>query len=190
MAGHRASLRARLQYATVSPNCFHQHASFAHGERQRFFQVDVFAGQAGLQGGQHVPVIGCRDDHGVDVRGIEQFAIVLTRTASVLHGELFRAFQVAVSCRHDAAFRRQGRQLVTAASHTDVPDTQSLIRAAPTRPGQSGRRNHPGGSRSRGGQLQTPSKKSSARIAGTFDHCSLLLCAIPARIGATSFRPT
>src|SRR5262249_3535345 len=56
--------------------------------RQRLLDVDVLARVAGVDHLQGVPVVGRRDDHGVDILALEQPAIVakLLRLAAALLG--------------------------------------------------------------------------------------------------------
>ncbi len=62
--------------------------ALAQHVRQGLLDVDVLAGGAGEDGHQRVPVVGRRDDHGVDVRAIEHAAEVVEarrRVAGGLH---------------------------------------------------------------------------------------------------------
>ena len=45
--------------------------------RQRFFDIDVFAGLAGVDRHRDMPVIGRADEYGIDVLAFENFVIVL-----------------------------------------------------------------------------------------------------------------
>ena len=51
-------------------------AAFADEERQRLLDVHVLARRAGHHGHERVPVVGRRDDHGVNVFVVEQLAEV------------------------------------------------------------------------------------------------------------------
>ena len=60
-------LDARLHYSLVPPSRFNHRASFFDVVSQRFLDIDVFACLTGQHRRDGVPVIGCRDQHRVDV---------------------------------------------------------------------------------------------------------------------------
>ena len=59
------------------PHGVDQHAAFADVERQRLFGVDVLAGLAGVDAGQHPLELARADDHRVDVFAFQKLAVVL-----------------------------------------------------------------------------------------------------------------
>ncbi len=50
--------------------------AFGDGQRERLLAVHVLAGPAGVHRRQGVPVVGSRDQNGVDVGPVEQFSII------------------------------------------------------------------------------------------------------------------
>src|SRR5690606_2070438 len=71
-----ALLLADLHHAVVCTGRSDHRVQLRDGVRHRLLDVDVFAGLACMHELKGVPVIGCADDHGVDVGRIEQLAIV------------------------------------------------------------------------------------------------------------------
>ena len=75
--GHRLLLRPDLQNAAVSADRVDQGPALLDVERQRFLGIDVLAGLASVDAGQHALKLARRHDHRVDVLAVEQLAIVL-----------------------------------------------------------------------------------------------------------------
>ena len=73
----RSLLCARLQHHVVTAHRFDQFLSFNHGIGQRLLQIDILAGLTGGDSDQAVPVGRRGDDHGIDVRLLEQIAEVM-----------------------------------------------------------------------------------------------------------------
>jgi hypothetical protein len=106
--------------------------TFGDRQAERLFDVDVFARLASVDGGQGMPVIGRRDDNGVDVLAIEQPAIVavaVTRAA----GGLFdlglgdsQVFFVDVANGHDLLDERR-EVLGAAAADADRADADLFV---------------------------------------------------------------
>ena len=79
---------ARLQHPVVPANGLHHLLTLGDGKRQRLLTVDVLAGLGRGDGHQGVPVVGHRDDHGVDVGAGQQIAEVDQRVATLIAGRL------------------------------------------------------------------------------------------------------
>ena len=77
-----ALLGAELEDAFVAVDFFAQGPIFGEVEAHGFFEVDVFAGADGGQGGEDMPVIGRGDEDGVEVFAGEQLAEVVVRWRS------------------------------------------------------------------------------------------------------------
>ena len=69
-------LRADLDHSLVSPRRRNHPAPFAHEQRQRLFHIHVFSRRAGQHRHQCMPVVGRRDDHGIDIFVLEQLSEV------------------------------------------------------------------------------------------------------------------
>ena len=86
-------MRAGLDDAVFGARGVDHAAAFEHGQRQWLLAVDVFAGLAGVDGGQRVPVVGRGDGDGVDVFAVEDAAVVAVAFAGVaLVGDLLEDF--------------------------------------------------------------------------------------------------
>src|SRR5262245_24633802 len=73
----RTLLRADLHDAAVMPGGLDHPAAFADEERHRLFDVNVLAGGAGHDGQQRMPVVGSRNDHGVNILAVVHPAKIL-----------------------------------------------------------------------------------------------------------------
>jgi hypothetical protein len=83
----RPLLAAGLDHAPVVARGLDHAAALLDGVRQRLFAVDVFAGLAGQDGGDGVPVVGSRDEDRVDILAIQDAAeigVALGRPADLL----------------------------------------------------------------------------------------------------------
>ncbi len=103
--GHRALLRADLKDAIVPANRVDQHAALADVEGQRFFRVDVFAGLAGVDAGEHPLKLARADDDRIDVLAFQNLLVVLHDwpCALMVGLELLGPRQIAVAERNDLA---------------------------------------------------------------------------------------
>ena len=72
----RPLLNADLHYSPVPPGGLHHEPPFANGGGNRFLYVHVFAGFAGVNRDQGMPVIRSRDHNDVDVLAIENAAVI------------------------------------------------------------------------------------------------------------------
>ena len=70
-------LAADLKNTVVFTNGFAELLSLVDGQRQRFFEIYVFAGLAGCDGDQGMLVVGGSDHDGIDVGTVQQLLIVL-----------------------------------------------------------------------------------------------------------------
>jgi hypothetical protein len=71
-----AALDADLDNALGFRSDLDHAAAFGDGERERFLDVDILAGTAGVDEHQGVPMIGAGDGDGFDVFVFEEFAVV------------------------------------------------------------------------------------------------------------------
>ena len=62
-----ALLAARLHHSLVAPRGLHHFAPLAHHQRERLLAIHILARITRRDGHQRVPVIGSRDNHGVNV---------------------------------------------------------------------------------------------------------------------------
>lgn len=72
-----ALLHTHLADPVVDARRLHNPWPFFNRQRQRLFHVDVFAGVQRVDGATAVPVVRRGDKNGIDVLGIEQFAVVV-----------------------------------------------------------------------------------------------------------------
>src|SRR5262249_49080679 len=73
----RTLLRAALHNAVVMLRGLDHPTAFASEERHRLFDVNVFARGASQDGQQRVPVVGSRNDHGVNILAVVHPAKIL-----------------------------------------------------------------------------------------------------------------
>ena len=87
-----ASLGADLDFASVFACRVHHCLAFPHRHGRWLFDIDVFAGLAGMNRLNSMPVVGGGDDHGVDVLALQQSPVVRVRfhfdtgVGALLHG--------------------------------------------------------------------------------------------------------
>ena len=86
--GHAPLLHADLHDLPVPILGLDDRRAFGEIVGQRFLDVDVLAGVAGIDRHRHVPVVGAADQDGVDVLAVEDLAIVLGGEGLGI-GELF-----------------------------------------------------------------------------------------------------
>jgi len=124
-------LRAHLDDAVVPADCFDHRLPLADRRGHRFFQVDVLAGRAGIDGHPGVPVRVRSDDHGVDALVIQDSSIIVMDLAlpAKLLVNLGQAFAVDVTDRGHANTRQDlahVRQVLTAVAASDDPDRDGI----------------------------------------------------------------
>ena len=73
--GPTALLHAALQNLLAGTHRAGERGAFLDGVGDRLFQINVFAGGQGIDRHANVPVVGRRDEHGIDV-GCEHLAII------------------------------------------------------------------------------------------------------------------
>ena len=163
-----ALLGAELKDALVVVDFLPQCPILGQVQAHRFFQVNILAGAHGGQRGQDVPMVGCGDQHGIDVFAGEQLAEVAIRSAVLvlimLVDAVARLLEVA---GHDIAHGDNlGVLLIEEVAHvplslradTDAADGNAVAggdaaRFAQGRSGYEGRKRR-GGERQPGGLLQ------------------------------------
>jgi hypothetical protein len=80
-----------LAHTIVFAHGFNHMAAFGNTKRKRFFDVDVFARLASLDGLQGMPVIWCGNNDGVQVFLVKKLAVILKlpwRRARLFRGEI------------------------------------------------------------------------------------------------------
>ena len=75
--GNGASMDAHLADPAAAADRLDHRASLGDAERQRLLDIDIFAGLAGLDCLEGVPVVRHRDDHGVQVFQLEQLPVIV-----------------------------------------------------------------------------------------------------------------
>ena len=102
-----ALLHAALEDLLAAADGFGENCAFFERVRDGLFEVDVFAAGDGVGGDAHVPMIGSRDDDGVELL-VEDFFVIDVRCGARTGGALFDGF---------------------AARSVDVADSDDLIAA-------------------------------------------------------------
>jgi hypothetical protein len=125
-------VRADLRDAVVAAGGFDHAAAFVNGDRQRLFAINVFAGVAGGNGLNCVPVVRRGDDHGIEISPLEQLAEVAIGLS--LASELFvgpgqiRLEDVAQRDDvHIAVFEKRVEQLRAAVAHADETEADAFV---------------------------------------------------------------
>jgi len=126
-----------MEYAIV-PACRFDHlATFPDVVGVRLFDVDVLAGLTGKYARRSVPVIGSRNQHGVDVFGRKQLVHVLTR-AGLSSLQFFHQcggvcqppfVQVADTDNFDTLFDKPARHDLSPSAAADPARVHSLVGA-------------------------------------------------------------
>ena len=132
-------------------------------KRQRLFGVDILAGLAGVNAGQHALKFAGGHDHRVDILAIEQLAIVLIDgpVAFLLGLEGFGPRQVAIG-RAPRSGPHSGNcssSNAGPAADADRADANSIVRSWLVRRGQDFARNEQGAPRPAGGDRGGRSEK-------------------------------
>src|SRR5438105_1366296 len=78
-----APLGAHLDDALVTPGSFQHGPAFIDSFCEGLFDINIFAGLAGVNGRQRVPMVGCGDEDTIDVFAIEHTAEVLDGIGSM-----------------------------------------------------------------------------------------------------------
>ena len=99
---------AHLGDALVLERGGHHGAAFADGVGQRLLDEDVFAGLAGVDGGQRVPVVRRGHHHGVEIFALQQLAEIVELLGLVAL-RLFDGRRGGVEVRFDRDRRRRRR---------------------------------------------------------------------------------
>ena len=103
----------------------HHGPAFLDAVCQRLLAVDVLAGLAGENGRNPMPVIGSRDDHGVDVLAVEHAAKIASTSAGSATGRRPGAVEVGivdVANRRDLDLRETFERVDQAGSHAADAD--------------------------------------------------------------------
>jgi len=121
-------LRTYLQDPLVSANKIDQHAAFVNPQREWFLGVDVLAGKAGVDTGQHaLKRLGGHDD-GIDVLALQELAMVLVDgpVSALVLSESLGQRQIAIAKGDNPAcfgelFHQQGGTMTDAdGAHADA----------------------------------------------------------------------
>ncbi len=129
-------LRADLQNALGLPHGGRELLGFLDSVAHRLFDVHVFAAVHGFEGDLGVPVIGRGDQHRVDIRTVDDLAIIQRALAFALLGVLAGALAVDVAHRDDLAaiialadIGELAREVGTATAYADNADINAVVGA-------------------------------------------------------------
>ena len=81
-----ALLRPHLHDAIIFSRDIHHHATFANRQRERLFDVDIFAGLTRRYGRQRVPMIGSSDNHRINIFVVCQPPKIFSAQSRILIG--------------------------------------------------------------------------------------------------------
>ena len=122
--------RAHLHDAAGLGHDLAHQLAFVDGERQRLFAVHVLAGPTSVDDHPRVPMVGRADHDHVQVRAVEQLAIVFVQFgfAAELLASLFGDLTIDVGDRYHVALGLgllgDDRSLI---AHADRTDTEAIV---------------------------------------------------------------